>query len=152
MKYKGSHFTSFLPLNHWVVRGRLTILRNYVDTTYRYFYPCLLFECSFCYLPATVTIETSFLVLLIESREISLRSFNTVNRRNPHIRGAFFRAHWYRLLCCKASVKPASSYKQKSRGTSVYIVLNTVNGRNSPGRRCILQISSERTGTDFSAV
>ena len=78
-KYEGSHFTSFLP-NHCVqcvFRGRSTILRNYGYTTYRYSYPCLLFEFSFCNLPATVTIETSFLVLQIEfTGNFSLRSFN----------------------------------------------------------------------------
>ena len=56
-KYEGSHFASFLPFNHCVVRDRSTILRNYGYTSYRYFYPCL------C-LNKTVTIETSFLVLL----------------------------------------------------------------------------------------
>ena len=48
-----------------------------------------------------------------------------------------FRAHWYRLLCCKASVTPASS--------SILCFFNR-------SKRCILQISSEHTGTNFSAV
>ena len=51
-----------------VVRSRLTILRNYGDSTYRYFYPCLLF--------ATVTIESSLLLLQIEiTGNFSLRNF-----------------------------------------------------------------------------
>ena len=33
---------------------------------------------------------------------------NTAFRGNSPMEGAFFiRAHWYRLLCCKASVTPA---------------------------------------------
>ena len=37
----------------------------------------------------------------------------------------------------------------QSRGTSVYVVLSTVNRRNSPGKA---HSSPERTGIDFSAV
>ena len=63
------NFASFLPFNHCVVRGRSTILRNYGYSTYRYSYPCLLFE-------ATVTIETSFLILPIDiTGNFSIRSF-----------------------------------------------------------------------------
>ena len=48
---------------HSVVRGRSTILRKIMDILLtRYFYPCLLFECTFCNLPVSITIETSFLV------------------------------------------------------------------------------------------
>ena len=53
------------------------------------------------------------------------------------MKGAFFiRAHWYRLLCCKASVTPAQ--------LEFLMFFNQ--------KQWILQISSERTGTDFSAV
>ena len=39
-------------------------------------YPCILFECTFCNLPVTITIETSLLVLQIKITEnFSLRSF-----------------------------------------------------------------------------
>ena len=70
----------------------------------RYFYPCFLFECTCCNLPATITIETSFLVLQIEiTGNFSLRSFEH----------------------SKEGIPPA---------------------------RCILQISSERTGPDIFAV
>ena len=74
----------------------------------RYFYPCL-FECTFCNLPATVTIERLFYYYKCKSRETSVYVvLNTVYRGNSPYEGAFFiRAHWYRLLCCKASVTPA---------------------------------------------
>ena len=99
--YEGSHFASFLPFNLCVVRGRSTILRNYGYTSNRYFYPCLLFECFIYNLPATITIETSLHEIF------SLRSFEICEWKEFPIIDAFFRAHWYRLLCCKASVTPA---------------------------------------------
>ena len=53
----------------------------------RYFYPCLLFECAFCNLPVTIAIETSVLVLQIESQKTSVYVvLNTANRRNSHIK------------------------------------------------------------------
>ena len=99
--YEGSHFASFLPFNLCVVRGRSTILRNYGYTSNRYFYPCLLFEFFIYNLPATITIETSLHEIF------SLRSFEICEWKDFPITDAFFRAHWYRLLCCKASVTPA---------------------------------------------
>ena len=99
--YEGSHFASFLPFNLCVVRGRSTILRNYGYTSNRYFYPCLLFEFFIYNLPATITIVTSLHEIF------SLRSFEICEWKEFPITDAFFRAHWYRLLCCKASVTPA---------------------------------------------
>ena len=63
----------------------------------RYFYPCFLFECTCCNLPATITIETSFLVLQIEiTGNFSLHSFEH----------------------CKEGIPPASSC---SADLSIYI-------------------------------
>ena len=49
--------------------------RQYLEengyATYKVFYPCLLFECTFCKLSATITVETSV--------------FITINRRNSLI-------------------------------------------------------------------
>ena len=84
-----------------VVRGRSTILRNYGYTSNRYFYPCLLFEFFIYNLPATITIEMSLHEIF------SLRSFEICEWKEFPITDAFFRARWYRLLCCKASVTPA---------------------------------------------
>ena len=52
-------------------------------------------------LPATITIETSLHEIF------SLRSFEICEWKEFSITDAFFRAHWYQLLCCKASVTPA---------------------------------------------
>ena len=82
MNYEGSHFASFLPLTI-VVRGRSTIFKeNNGYTTYKVF---LSVSFGLNVPSATITIETSSLVLQIESRKTSFYVvFNTVNRRNPH--------------------------------------------------------------------
>ena len=94
----------------------------------RYFYPCLLFEGTCCNLPATITIETSFLVLQIEiTGNFSLRSFEHCKRRNSPSKmhsSDFFRAHWSRQLCCKALVDRQAHVQPTSPSISSSITLS----------------------------
>ena len=63
MNYEGSHFASFLPLTIVLLGADRHIKENNGYTTYKVFLSVSFFECTFCNLPATVTLETSFLVL-----------------------------------------------------------------------------------------
>ena len=50
-----------------------------------------------------------FLQISSERTGLSLPASSSIGCFQQEARDAFFRAHWYRLLCCIASVSPASS-------------------------------------------
>ena len=53
--------------------------------------------------------------------------------------GIFIRVFSLNVPSATISIVTSSNTTEKSRGTSVYVVLNTVNRRNYPGRRILLQ-------------